>query len=291
MATRVTRATSKERSATTQPAQPTGSVDNQPHPEGDSAQPTELTLADIQQSITSSSTKVCGKLDALTLDVATIKTKLADLEGSVTMNTNKLMDIENDKLPKMEKKLKEKISTLEDKLTSMEIHSRRLNLLFYGVAESQNENVEKKLRDTFIFLGIDTEDAARIPIVNVHRLPRRGDTGQASGGDPQTAPTPRAIIAKFVYMRDRDRILTAFDDRYRQRQPRGSNAVPDLSTRRITVRSDLPPALKAKRSSLAKIAYDLRKQKNASTKIYLAGTKILLKWREKGTANWNFYQD
>ena len=72
------------------------------------------------------------------------------------MNTNKLMDTENDKLPKMEKKLKEKISTLEDKLTSMEIHSRRLNLLFYGVAESQNENVEKKLRDTFIFLGIDT---------------------------------------------------------------------------------------------------------------------------------------
>ena len=192
----------------------------------------------------------------------------------------------------MEKKLKEKISTLADKLTSMEIHCQRLNLLFYGVTESQNENVEKKLRDTFTFLGIDAEDAARIPLVNMHRLPRRGDAPtQASGGGPPPDPVPRAIIAKFVYMRDRDRVLSAFDDRQRHRQARGPNTAPDVGTRRITVRSDLPPALKARRSALAKVAYDLRKHQNASTKIYLAGTKILLKWRGKGTTNWNFHQD
>ena len=96
MATRVmTRATSKDRSAPTQSAQASGSNDNQPHPIGDNAQPTELTLADIQQSITSSSATVCAKLDALTLEVANIKTKLSDRKGSVTMNSNKLIDIEN----------------------------------------------------------------------------------------------------------------------------------------------------------------------------------------------------
>ena len=156
--------------------------------------------------------------------------------------------------------------------------------------ESPNEITENKLRDTLTFLGIDADEAANIAIVNVHRLPRREtvEQSQASGGPPRD-PVPRAIIAKFVYMKDRDRILAAFDQR--QRQPRAPNAAPDQHAARITVRTDLPPTLKARRSALAKVAYTLRKEKHASTKIYLAGTKVLLKWKEKGTANWKQYHD
>ena len=96
-------------------------------------------------------------------------------------------------------------------------------------------------------------------------------------------------------MRDRDRVLAAFEER--QRQPRGANAqpqganAPGQTPNRITVRTDLPPALKARRSILAKVAFDLRKQKGVSTKIVVAGTKVLLKWKEKSSTNWNLYRD
>ena len=295
MATRVTRSSSKDRpgAAPTQHApQPARADASETHPSSDDGAPTELTLADIQLSITQSSSTVCAKLDALTLEVASIKTKLSEVEDSVNMNSDKIIEIEKKKLPEMENKMAAEISKLQNKLTAMEIYCRRANLLFYGVKETPNENVESTLRGTFSYLGINADDAANIAIVNVHRLPRRDNptSSQASGGGPSRDPVPSAIIAKFVYMRDRDRILAAFEQR--QRQPRAASyAATTQEDQRITVRTDLPPALKARRSSLAKTAYDLRKQKNVSTKIYLAGTEVLLKWKEKGSATWNQYRD
>ena len=67
----------------------------------------------------------------------------------------------------------DEVSKLQDKLTTMEIYCRRSNLLFYGVKESPNENIENKFVDTLTFLGIDADEAANIALVNVHRLPRR----------------------------------------------------------------------------------------------------------------------
>ena len=296
MAARVTRATNKDRTTPTQLAQTTRADASQPQPDsGGDAVPTAppvLTLADIQQSIMLSSSTVCAKLDALSQEITAINTKLSNLEDSVSMNSDKLSKIEQKKLPEIEKKIDDEISKLQDKLTLMEIYGRRTNLLFYGVKESANEHAESTLRETFAYLGIDANEAANIALVNVHRLPRRdnAEPSQASGGPPRD-PTPRAIIAKFVYMRDRNRILDAFDERQRHRQPRASTAAPGQEERRITVRTDLPPALKAQRSTLAKTAYDLRRQKHVSTKIYVAGTKVLLKWKEKGSSAWNLYRD
>ena len=149
----------------------------------------------------------------------------------------------------------------------MEIYGRRTNLLFYGVKESVNEHAESTLRETFAYLGIDANEAANIALVNVHRLPRRdnAEPSQASGGPPRD-PTPRAIIAKFVYMRDQNRILDAFDERQRHRQPRASTAAPGQEERTITVRTDLPPALKAQRSTLAKNSLRPQKTKTCFNK-------------------------
>ena len=97
----LTRATSKDRAAPAPHAQPTRADANKPHPgSGDAAEPTELTLTDIQRSINHSSATVCAKLDALTEEVASIKVKLSALEDSVQMNSDKLIDIENVKLPR-----------------------------------------------------------------------------------------------------------------------------------------------------------------------------------------------
>ena len=187
----------------------------------------------------------------------------------------------------------EEISRLQESLTLMEIYCRRMNLLFYGIKETPDENVENLLRDTFVYLGLSHDEAATIALVNAHRLPRRNAPTQPNEGSPQ-APAPRAIIAKFVYMKDRNKVFAAFDERQRQRQPRSANAsaaTDPQETRRITVRTDLPPALKATRSSLAKIAYNMRKERNVSTKISVAGTRVLLYWKERGTAVWNQYKD
>ena len=63
-------------------------------------------------------------------------------------------------------------------------------------------------------------------------------------------------------MRDRDRILATFKDRQRRRdQPPASNVTPNLAACRNTFCTDLPPALKATRSKLATIAFNLRKEK------------------------------
>lgn len=286
MASRKTRLTAKEQSAPAHPARPT-----RPETDSDTDPGPELTLADIQRSIQLSSSNVCTKLDSLSSEVALINTKLTDLEASVTMNSDKLIEIEQKEIPDLKNKMAEEISKLNDKITLMEIYGRRSNLLFYGVEETQNENIDDTLRQTFTYLGISAEDADNVALVNAHRLPRRdtaGASSQASGGPSREVP--RAIIAKFVYMKDRNNILAAFEDR--QRKPRTSNAAAsDQNNRRITVRTDLPPALKAKRSALAKSAYNLRKEKHVSTKISVVGTNVLLQWKEKGTQAWNLFKD
>ncbi|XP_072182204.1 NXPE family member 3-like [Diadema setosum] len=104
-----------------------------------------------------------------------------------------------------------------------EIYCRRVNLLFYGIKETPDENVENLLRDTFAYLGLSQDEVATIALVNAHRLPRRNAPTQPNEGPPR-APAPRAIIAKFVYMMDRNKILAASDERQRQRQPRPANA-------------------------------------------------------------------
>ena len=101
---RATRATCKDRVAPALHAQTTRADASKTHPSSDNAEAAELTLADIQNSIKLSSNTVCAKIDALTEEVAGINIKLSDLESSVQMNSDKLTDIEHNKLPAINKK-------------------------------------------------------------------------------------------------------------------------------------------------------------------------------------------
>ena len=273
------------------PAQPpqAGEAEDSPKP--------SLTLADIQHSIKSSSDTVCQKLDQLTAEVAGIKHQISELETSVSMNSDKILDIEQKQIPDLQKKLEKDVAELKDQLLAAEIYNRRSNLLFYGVQESTDENIYTVLKNVFRHLGLEEREAVEIALVNAHRLPHprhirdqdqgleRGQTGSAVGAKP-----PRAIIAKFVYMRQRDLVLTAFEDGLRQKTKTKTWSSVVQPSRNITVRTDLPPALKARRGVLGRKAYDLRRE-GKSTKIALAGTKVLLKWKEKGGRIWNTYID
>ena len=245
-----------------------------------------LSLTDINRNIESSFSKVFDKLDHLTTDIAAIKTKVSEIEGSVCFNSEKVKEIEKDIIPKVKANLESQIADLQKQLTTMEIYNRRANLLFYGLAEDRNENVCKVIRECIVSLGINEVEAANMAFVNAHRLPRRA-TQNTSSNQPQV---PNPIIVKFVYMADRNKVLAAFEN---VRRPRDND--PLLSgtpaPARVSVRTDLPPALKARRGYLAKVAYQMRKKDGVSTKIFLQQTKVCLQWKQKGATSWNDYQD
>ena len=235
----------------------------------------EPTLADLQKSLKESSSKVCAKLDDIHADIASMKKNLSDLQATVDDNSARVLDLETNKLPNMEKRLKKEIDLLKEKLTISEIYQRKSNLLFYGLQKKQNENVESVLREAFVALGLSEEEAQSIALVNAHRLPSKRD---------KTNNAPEPIIAKFVYMPQRNRLLSAFE---RKPQRPGS----DRPNPRISVRTDLPPALKAERAILATKAYKFRKEDNLSTKIVIVGSRVVLFTKARNATEWRPYKD
>ena len=242
--------------------------------------PVATTLADIQKNLQQFSTTINGKLDRISEDVNAMKTKFDELESSVKFNSDKIIELEKEELPKMKSMIGEKFDKYEEKLILLEIHNRKSNLLFYGVEHKQGEDIYAILTSTFINLGIEEHVAKNIALANAHRLPRR-NASAAQG------PTP--IIARFCYMRERDLVLGAFENQQRRRGTPG-DAQSQLRPR-ITVRTDLPPTLKIRRGILASAAYKLRKERGLSTKISVQGAQVILQWKEKGSSNWHLYKD
>ena len=248
----------------------------------------EPTLADLQKCVNDLSAKVCKKLEDIHTDISAMKTKLQNLEGSVQDNSDRMLDIENKKLPGLETKLMAEIDKLKDNLVASEIYQRKMNLLFYGLPQKPNEDVERVLREeAFMLLGLSQEEANSISIINSHRLPKRNADGNATNN------APPVIIAKFVYMADRNWLLSAYERKAKAKtaQPRGNAENSAINTPRISVRTDLPPALKAKRSILATKAFQLRKQNNLSTKIAVVGTKVLLYTKARNATIWQPYKE
>ena len=106
----------------------------------------------------------------------------------------------------------------------MQMHSFHQHLLFYGVKQKKDENIFEVLRGTLVYIGLTRNEADAVAFVNVYRLPQK----------KQTEGVPEPIIAKMVYMNQRNRILSAFESK---RTPR----VEGQERSRISVRTDLPP--------------------------------------------------
>lgn len=248
----------------------------------ESTQSAQPSLGEIKADIKT----LCTKIDGLHEETTAMHRKLSDFETALTDTSERTHHIENVQIPKLHEEFKSEIAALNNKLLLMEVYQRKSNLLFYGVRQDRDENVYTKLRGLFVDLGIPREDAAAIIIVNAHRLPRKAPAGAAARD-----PTPDPIIAKFAIMSDRNRILDHYDNKSRNRESdhvtnRGAN-----SGARISVRTDLPPIMKAQRGKLAAVAFSLRKEKNQSTKIVVKGTAVILQFKEKGTKEWRTYKD
>ena len=279
-----------------QPADgPSGAAESLPSPNADNSSPSN---ADLQRDIADFSNRILIKLDNIDIEIKSINRRLTDVETTVEFNSAKIVEVET-AIPTVRASLQDEISDLKEKLLLMEIYNRKQNLLFYGVEEQREENIYKTLLEVFILLGVDEKTAQEINLINAHRLPRRNDppdhTTDARSGPTTGRATPAPIIAKFIKMTDRDLILSTFENIKRPREAlplaTAAAAANPPPTSRITVRTDLPPTLKARRGHLASVAYKLRKEKNLATRIKMQGVKIVLQWKEKGTSTWKPYKE
>ena len=213
-------------------------------------------FADFKTELSNKLDHVILDLDSVKSDIAVVKTKMQTLEDSVADTSARISTVEDEKIPYIERRLKEIEADYEDKLMQQELHNRKQNLLFYGIPSHPNEHIYNVAAGAFAkVLEIPMDEAMNIPTVNIHRLP----TKKPYGGASNAPEPPNPIIVRFMKMSDRDRVLQAFEQ---PRQPRSANGNTAAGPGdRITVRTDLPPKMKRERGRLASVAYKLRKTK------------------------------
>jgi uncharacterized protein YdiU (UPF0061 family) len=126
------------------------------------------------------------------------------------------------RLQSVEQRSEAKLKALESRLTEMEYHSRKYNLIFFGL-EDQGGNAEKAVR-TFLRTSLEIESADNMAFNHVHPLPA-GRQG------------PPPIIARFSRFPDRERVLRSLG------KLRGKG-------NKVTVATDLPKPMREKRQAM-----------------------------------------
>ena len=116
--------------------------------------------------------------------------------------------------------LRQRMESLEKKAIYAESYSRRSNLLFDGISQTPNEDIESKVRQV-LAVNMKLENVHDIQFVRVHRL--RNTT---------------KIIARFERFKDKDRVWRA------RRNLKGSN---------IWIEEDFPKEIRQRRQVLQPI--------------------------------------
>lgn len=195
-----------------------------------------------------------------------MKTKVSEIETSIEFNSktcdekdkaqSKALDAVKDEL---KNELEVKVKELEDKLQFQEKQDRKYNLLFYGIKEEPEEDVEEKLKQLFIDdLHLNHMRVNNMFIVHGHRIPSK-------------SPGPKPIILRFARYQDRDLVL--------------SNAY-KLGGSKRRILADWPVPMKNERDRLSKIAYKIRKEEELQTRIKDKGLSVYLEVRVDENAKW-----
>ena len=90
----------------------------------------------METSLTGRIDKIQERLDNMSITVKDNETKIKVIEEGLNAQVRDTQLIEQDTIPKLKKKTKDRFEELEHKLKLSEIRDRRYNLLFYGAAES-----------------------------------------------------------------------------------------------------------------------------------------------------------
>ena len=152
-------------------------------------------------------------------DVKQMNKKFDKLDRKVKelRNDNKQLKQQNENLSKQVNKLITTVICLENRMNEaekknehLEAQSRRDNLKFYGIEEDADETwkqSETKIRNYLTDeLNVEEHD---VKIERAHRLPSKF--------------SPRPIIVKFSYFKDKDAILRAYRNKRKDTQTDASN--------------------------------------------------------------------
>ena len=191
-----------------------------------------------------------------------LDTKVTEIEKSIEFNSKTCEDkavAQTDSLNKVKAELEGKVQELENKLLLQEKQDRKYNLLFYGITEEPNEDIEDKLKNIFLKdLKLDYGRVSNMYFAHGHRIPTK-------------SPGPKPIILRFAQYSDRDLML--------------SNAYKLAGSKRRII-ADWPVQMKNERGRLSKIAYRIRKNELLQTRIKDKGLDVYLEVRKDETVKW-----
>ena len=192
----------------------------------------------------------------LNQQVGFLKSEVSNLQKSCNFLSNETSDLKNES-----KNLKEKhqneLKEVRDKTVDLEDRSRRDNLVFYGIEETNGEDCEQVVIDNILiksgmFMKEEVDKSVNI-FERVHRLgPKKRDQQR-----------PRPIIAKLGSYKDKEKIL----QRSYKLKHSPFGIAEDFSKPTLQIRSELV--------SKAKIARD---QHDFIKSFHLKHTRLILKY-------------
>jgi len=123
---------------------------------GDTAMQAPVSNAELKSLILRMEQNLTQRLDRLESDMKSMKDDqtrmdehMGGLEHDMANAKSNIQNIEQKTIPELDKKMEGGLQQLHEKILKMEIHDRRMNLLFYGVAETPNENLTEVLHNMF----------------------------------------------------------------------------------------------------------------------------------------------
>ena len=155
-------------------------------------------------------------------ETSALKTSVKFLNDEVENSKRKLQDDEE--------RSQQEMDHLRLQLLNYEVYSRRENLRFYGISETEEEENTEAVLKAFLEKELNVENAQDIEFQRVHRV----------GKKDRNTRKPRAIIARCLRFKDRENLFSC-----RRNIDRQSNfgIGPDLPKQVIDMRKRLIPKM------------------------------------------------
>ena len=175
-------------------------------------------LLDIQTNVK----KLDRKLDKMEHSLKNMREENRQLKEQNQLLTDKICTLQT------------KIEDLTDKCNNLESQSRRQNLRFFNINEDTKETWDQTEGKVRSYIADDLEiDSRDIQIERAHRLPGRN--------------SPRPILVKFSFYKDKDRILQKYKEKSRAHRQQASSA--DTS-KTVYLSEDFPEYIRKIRKQL-----------------------------------------
>lgn len=209
--------------------------------------------------------KKLDKLDSMSDDIKDLKeTVIAN--GISLEQTRKDLESVKKKVKNVQRSVKDVTREnlkLKEKMLEMTARSMRDNLIFSGIPEKKNENVEDVLKTFFINeLGINKEIVQKISFLRVHRLgPVRLKKSSYSNAVVEDQAKPRAIIACFEHYRYREMVF---------------GLGPKLKGKSYGINQQYPVEIVDRRKALLPIFKEEKKNKKEKGRVKLVADKLYI---------------